>query len=141
MSEKGLNPIKTSCVYESEPFMMDSNCSFYNAVVLAETNLSPLSVLDALEDIEILLGRREEDKGRYLDRIIDLDILFFDDLVYTDKRLDIPHKSLEQREFVLLPLLDIAPDFANPVNQKTLKESYGSLQEKGNCQKVSMEKF
>lgn len=141
MSQKGLNPVKTSCVYESAPVMMESDFSFYNAAVLVETQKSPLEVLDVLEEIEILLGRPKEHKGRYLDRIMDLDILFFDDLILKDERLLVPHKDLEQREFVLLPLLDIAPDMLSPKSGKTLKDIYGSFSDKGSCRKVSTEKF
>lgn len=139
MTKKGLKPIKTSFVYETLPFGIDTVSKFYNACVLVETFLEPIALLDILENIEEALGRKKEDKGKYVDRIIDLDILFFDDLIINNERLTIPHRFIGQREFVLLPLIDIASEFIHPEAEKSISEIYSKLSEKNSCIKIEVE--
>lgn len=138
MTQKGLKPVKTSFVYESLPFKIDTASNFYNACVLVETFLEPLKLLDVLEEIEEALGRKKEDKGKYVDRIIDLDILFFDDLIVNSERLIIPHRFIEQREFVLLPLMDICSEFVHPVAKKSVLDIYSELSQKDSCKKIEV---
>lgn len=139
MPQSGLRPIKTSCVYESLPFKVDTEKLFLNAVVLVETELTPLMTLDVLEEIEHTLGRSAQSKGKCLDRTIDLDILFFDGLNMSDARLTVPHKSIKEREFVLLPLLDINADFIDPVSGRRIADIYQDLKETGSCRKLDVE--
>lgn len=120
LSDKGLIPIKTSCVYESVPYQMESDSNFYNAVILCETKYTVKEVLKITQDVETLIGRKKSDKGKSKDRVIDLDILFYEAEIIKSSELIVPHKEITKRDFVLKPLNDIAPDFRHPVFNKTL---------------------
>jgi len=85
-----------------------------------ETTLEPLMLLDWLKLLEEKIGRKKSE--RYGPRLIDLDILFFDDLQMQSERLEIPHPRLAERAFVLVPLADLAPDLVHPVAQATVRE-------------------
>jgi len=89
-------------------------------VVKCETNLEPESLLKRLKQLEVQLGR--EQSFRWGPRLIDIDILFYNDLILESESLTIPHPRLHERAFVLVPLADIAPDFIHPVLKKTIKE-------------------
>ncbi|HKN18430.1 MAG TPA: 2-amino-4-hydroxy-6-hydroxymethyldihydropteridine diphosphokinase [Dissulfurispiraceae bacterium] len=119
MNESGIVVTKESSLYETEPWGMKEQPLFINMAVIAETDLSPESALAALKCIEKEMGR--EEASRWGPRCIDLDILFYDDRIITEKDLCIPHPLLQQREFVLLPLSEIAPDKWHPVLKKTVR--------------------
>lgn len=119
MNESGIVVTKESSVYETQPWGMKEQPLFINMAVIAETDLSPESALAALKCIEKEMGR--EESSRWGPRRIDLDILFYDDRIITEKDLCIPHPLLQQREFVLLPLFEIAPDKWHPVLKKTVR--------------------
>lgn len=109
-----------SSVYETPPWGYEDQPEFLNQVVKASTYLDPEPLLKHLKRLEIALGR----KTSFLNgpRSIDLDILFYDDLVLKTASLVIPHPRLHERGFVLLPLLEISPDLVHPVNQKSVRE-------------------
>lgn len=96
----------TSAYIESQPWGFASEHSFTNAVTVVRTTLSPIDLLDVTQQIEREMGRTHKHKPgeSYTDRIIDLDILLYDDLHVTSKRLTIPHPLIEARDFVRLPL-------------------------------------
>jgi len=119
--DKGLKILKESSVYETEPWGFEHPESFYNQVIILETFLSPIDLMDLLLEIEIELGRIRI-QGTYEARIIDLDILLFDDLVIHSDMLIIPHPKLHLRRFALEPLCEIAPMFSHPYFCKTLKQ-------------------
>lgn len=102
-----------SSLYRSEPWGVRDQPAFVNAVVRVETDLQPLQLLDALLGIERELGRRRTGP-RWGPRTIDLDLLSYDNLVLQSPRLQIPHPRMQQRAFVLLPLLELDPDFEIP---------------------------
>jgi len=99
---------------------------YINAVLALETTLAPLDLLDALQAIENAAGRVRKD-NRWGARILDLDILLYGDLVINNDRLTVPHYGMKVREFVLLPLAEIAPNLCLPCN-----ESVASLANKVN---------
>ena len=101
-----------SRVYETPPWGYADQPAFFNMVIAARTDLPPLALLDMLKSLETALGRRPS--FRYGPRQIDLDILFYDDLVLDLPRLTIPHPRLHERAFVLVPLAEIAPDLVHP---------------------------
>jgi 2-amino-4-hydroxy-6-hydroxymethyldihydropteridine diphosphokinase len=116
--------IKTSAIYETEPWGFRAKGEFLNLVVKIQTELSPHDLLDKILNIETLLGRIRK-KKRYSSRIIDIDILLYGDLIIHEPDLKIPHPLLHERKFVLVPLCEIAPDLIHPV----LKKSFSSLLE------------
>ena len=116
----GIQIIQQSVIYESEPVGFKEQDWFLNASIQVETELEPYELLDELKKIEKMMGRRAG--KRWGPRIIDLDIIFYGDEVIETKDLQIPHKRVRERRFVLVPLNDIAGDFIHPVFRKTVKE-------------------
>lgn len=99
---------KVSSVIETEPEGFKSDNMFLNAVVKVRTALSPFEILDITQDVEKSLGRKEKSSnGIYHDRVIDIDILLYDDINISTPRLVIPHPRMAQREFVMTPLTEI----------------------------------
>jgi 2-amino-4-hydroxy-6-hydroxymethyldihydropteridine diphosphokinase len=110
--------IRSSSVYETDPWGFADGPNFLNQVLLVETERSPRDVLEQLLSIESQLGRqRTAKKGA---RTLDIDILFYDDLVVDEPDLVIPHPRLTYRRFVLIPLNEIAGDFIHPVLKKPI---------------------
>lgn len=105
--------IKKSSIYETEPWGFTAENNFLNAVLLVETELSPSSVLQISQKIENILGRKRTTSG-YASRTMDIDILFFNDLILNTELLVIPHPKLHERKFTLLPLQEIAPHKIHP---------------------------
>ena len=126
-SEK-INVVATSSFYESEPWQMNSENWFVNAVIQIATTLTPEELLNACQRIEKQLGRKRLSSEVYADRTIDIDILFYDDLIIKTDRLVIPHRNFSKRAFVLVPMLEIAQDFVHPVYKKTVMELYEELE-------------
>jgi len=113
--------IKSSSVYETEPWGFKAESKFLNMVVEANTRLKPSGLLGRILMIESLMGRTREGK-QYKSRIIDIDILFYSDRILNTKVLQIPHPGIPGRRFVLVPLNEIAPSLVHPVLKKTIKE-------------------
>ena len=102
--------IKQSSLYETEPWGFYSPNKFINACVCCETSLSPRSLLTITQDIEKTLGRTGKSiDGKYNDRVIDIDILLYDDIDVDEPDLKIPHPLMHEREFVMRPLNEIYP--------------------------------
>jgi len=116
--------VKTlSPVYRSEPWGFDASESFLNQVVIVNTSLNPEELLKEILDIEKKMGRiRRELNGSYSSRPIDIDILFYNDSIINSHDLIVPHPRLHLRNFTLVPLNDISPDFCHPVFKKTISE-------------------
>ncbi|MBN1306043.1 MAG: 2-amino-4-hydroxy-6-hydroxymethyldihydropteridine diphosphokinase [Anaerolineales bacterium] len=109
-----------SQIYETSPWGVEDQPDFLNMVVKGETALSPMELLSYLKNLENELGRQPS--FRYGPRQIDLDILFYDDLVLATPHLIIPHPRLQERAFVLVPLAEIAPALRHPIFKKTTRE-------------------
>ena len=112
--------IGQSSVYETEPWGFEDSSYFFNQVLKVNTSLQPEELLIILFEIEKYLGRQRTQK-QYESRIIDIDILFYDDLVIHTENLTIPHPLIEKRKFVLTPLAEITSDLKHPVLEKTIK--------------------
>ncbi|MCL4476074.1 MAG: 2-amino-4-hydroxy-6-hydroxymethyldihydropteridine diphosphokinase [Nitrospirae bacterium] len=120
LSARGVIIRKRSSLHETEPWGVLDQPKFINMAAEGETALGPLKLLEVLKDIEAEAGRKES--YRWGPRVIDLDILFYDDMVMDSPELKIPHPLMHEREFVLRPLAEIAPDKIHPVLKKTVKE-------------------
>jgi 2-amino-4-hydroxy-6-hydroxymethyldihydropteridine diphosphokinase len=100
--------IRQSSFYETEPWGFESPNLFLNACICVSTKLAPRQLLEVTQAIERDMGRIEKTVGlQYVDRIIDIDILLYDDLHINEPDLIIPHPLMEEREFVMKPLLEI----------------------------------
>jgi len=116
----GIEDVKASPVYISEPLGVTTQELFTNMVFMLRTTLSPRELLMACKETETALGRPEQHE-RWGPRVIDLDILFFDTLQLSTPELVIPHPELHKRKFVLLPLLDLADPY-HPVLDKSSRK-------------------
>jgi len=110
--QEAMHGLIASPIYETEPWGVTEQPSFYNQVIMGQTSLSPRALLTFLQDIEQHMGRQRT--VRFGPRPIDLDIIFYDDLSLTTYRLTIPHPRMVERAFVLAPLAEIAPDWLHP---------------------------
>jgi 2-amino-4-hydroxy-6-hydroxymethyldihydropteridine diphosphokinase len=118
-----------SRTFETKAWGVEEQPDFLNMAVKAETQLSPQALLTHLKKLENKLGR--EPTFRWGPRLIDMDILFYDDLVLDLPGLAIPHPGLPERAFVLAPLADIAPEFVHPVLGRTVRELLGAVDRSG----------
>jgi 2-amino-4-hydroxy-6-hydroxymethyldihydropteridine diphosphokinase len=118
-----------SRVYETPPWGYADQPMFLNQVIKANTYLEFEPLLKHIKRLEIALGRKPSFKNG--PRLIDLDILFYDDLVMETPSLVIPHPHMHERGFVLLPLMDIAPDLVHPVHKKSVREMIASCDVSG----------
>lgn len=117
--KKNIKVIKRSSLYETEPWGVKEQPKFINMAVEVETHLGPEELLRNLKEIEKDLGRGES--IRWGPRVIDLDILFYDNLIINTPELTIPHPAIIERGFVLKPLSEIAPDKEHPIFKKSIK--------------------
>ena len=119
---------KVSPVYETEPMHIKDQALFYNITVAATTMFSPLETLAKLKEIERTMGRT--DSLRYGPRIIDLDLLYYEDMILESPELIVPHPRISERAFVLAPLADIAPGMIDPVLKTTVAEMLAAIPER-----------
>jgi len=110
----------TSSVYETAAAYVTDQPAFLNAVVLGTTSLEPLVLLRTVKDMENDIGRMPT--FRYGPRVIDIDILFYDDLILATPELTLPHSHMAERDFVLRPLSEVAPHWKHPQSGKTASE-------------------
>jgi 2-amino-4-hydroxy-6-hydroxymethyldihydropteridine diphosphokinase len=118
-----------SPIYETEPWGISEQPHFLNQVVAGQTQLAPEALLTFLKTLERNLGRT--DGIRYGPRQIDLDMLFYNQLVLKTPSLTLPHPELHKREFVLVPLADIAPDLLHPLLNESMAELLEKLKANG----------
>jgi len=121
--------VVSSSLYFSRPMGPQDQPDYMNAVVKLATELSPIELLDALQAIELEAGRVRKDE-RWGARTLDLDILLFGDQVINNERLIVPHYGMKEREFVLLPLAEIAPDLILP-DQSEIKSLANNIPTNG----------
>ena len=119
---------QNSSVVESEPWGFKSETTFYNMVLSVETELIPHQVLNKVLDIEASLGRSRHGNA-YTNRIIDVDILFYNKEQINDEKLVIPHPLMQKRKFVLQPLAEIAADLIHPILHTSVSEMLLQLNE------------
>lgn len=113
--------LKLSTFYTSDPWGYQSKNEYLNAVVLVETLFSPDDVLAKTQMIERKLGRTAKSGDQYEDRLIDIDVLLYDNLIIDRPELKIPHPFITKRDFVLIPLTEIAPELIDPVTHELFR--------------------
>lgn len=134
MRKSSIEILLISNLYETDPYGVEDQPSFLNAVAGTLSSFQPCELLRVLKKIETKLGR--ETTVHWGPRIIDLDILLFGEIVIEDEVLSIPHKDFRNRDFVLKPLMDIGRMIIDPVTGKTVEELYFELP-KDSCREIS----
>lgn len=122
---EGISVMRVSSFYETEPVGYEDQDWFINAVAQIETSFSPQKVLKIFKEVEQKLGR--EESIRWGPRKIDIDILFYDQLVYKSNDLEIPHPKLHERAFVLIPLAEINGELIHPIYNKSISDLLSEL--------------
>ncbi|MDP6587198.1 MAG: 2-amino-4-hydroxy-6-hydroxymethyldihydropteridine diphosphokinase [Anaerolineales bacterium] len=130
---KALTPeIKVQTIsptYETQPLYVTQQPEFLNLLVRATTTLSPISLLDSIQALEVELGRKPS--VRFGPRIIDIDIIDYDSLILNLESLTIPHPRMHERLFVLRPLINIVPNWIHPRTGKTVQQLIDGLSDPG----------
>jgi len=122
-----VHDITVAPLYETKPRYFENQHNFLNTVLSGFTDVEPQELLQFTKTVQKKVGRVE--RFRNGPREIDIDILFYDNVVYKDEVLEIPHPGIQERDFVLQPFSDIDPDFSHPVLKKTIRELLDTLQE------------
>ncbi len=112
---------RQSSIYETEPWGMNSSLKFLNQCIYIKTFYSASELLSTCLEVEKKLGRQRK-TSEYMERSIDIDILFFNHEIIFDKNIEIPHPRLHLRKFVLIPLVEIEPELQHPVFKKCIRE-------------------
>ena len=126
----------SSHIYETEPWGYVSENKFYNQCLQVETPLSPEKLIEIIHKIEKDASRIKEESN-YSDRTLDIDILFYDNLIIASEKIKIPHPRLHLRKFVLAPLAEIAPHLMHPVLNMTIIQLLEACGDKGKIRKIT----
>jgi 2-amino-4-hydroxy-6-hydroxymethyldihydropteridine diphosphokinase len=121
--------VKTSLIYETEPWGLKEQAPFYNMAVEVRTNLNPIDLVVATRSIESEAGRQPTIK--WGPRVLDIDILAYDNIALNTDELTIPHPLMQERRFALVPLNEIAPNLTHPVLGKTIGMLLAECEDKG----------
>ncbi|MFA7228206.1 MAG: 2-amino-4-hydroxy-6-hydroxymethyldihydropteridine diphosphokinase [Melioribacteraceae bacterium] len=113
--------LKCSPIYVTSPYGMTDQPDFLNSVIQIQSDYTPGELLAFVKEVEKKIGRQESGE-KWGQREIDVDIIFYNDVIYTGDKMIIPHPECLKRDFVIIPLLEIAPDFIHPVLQKRIDE-------------------
>ena len=113
--------IKTSNIFESEAWGFESQ-NFLNQALILNTYLTPTDLLGALQQIEKKAGRKTKTSTNYESRVLDIDIIFYDNVIMKSLKLTIPHPHMQNRKFVLEPLNEIIPEYKHPILKKSIQE-------------------
>ena len=113
-----------SSVYETKPLGFESENDFLNMMVCVETLLLPDKILTVTQSIEKTIGRTQKTNHFYQDRLIDIDLIAYEDWILRSENLQLPHPLFHERRFVLEPFNEIAPDFVHPILHKKVREIF-----------------
>jgi 2-amino-4-hydroxy-6-hydroxymethyldihydropteridine diphosphokinase len=127
---------KISSVYETEPVGVKHQGEFFNAVVEVETELAVQELFASLKEIEHALGRTHHE--RWGPREIDLDLLYMGSLIIDNSALRIPHPELHHRKFVLIPFVEIAPEFIDPLRRTTVRQLFEQTNDESMVKQTSL---
>ena len=127
-NSENIKLVRASTLYESEPWGEKNQPWFVNAALEVKTTLSAQDFLKRMQNIEIQLGRvHDENTKKWGEREIDIDIIFLGNEIINDENLKVPHPYAHKRAFVLVPLLELIPDFIHPVIKKSLLDIHSEL--------------
>lgn len=126
--------LRASALYETEPWGFKAQPAFYNCVLECDTGMELAPFHAALKRIEEEMGRVES--PRYHPRLIDIDILFFGDRIAATPALTVPHPSLQERRFVLIPLMELAPGLLHPGLRRSVTQLYAACRDEGSVRKT-----
>lgn len=124
LSEK-ISDINIAKIYNSKAVGFENQADFLNTALSGQTSLEPEKLLQFTQDVEKRVGRIF--RFHWGPREIDIDIIFYEDKIIETSYLQIPHPRMQERDFVLFPILDIAPDFVHPATGQTVKQLYEAL--------------
>ena len=129
-NSENIKLVRASTLYESEPWGEKNQNWFVNAALEVKTTLSAQDFLKKMQEIETKLGRtRNENTPKWSEREIDIDIIFWGNEIINDENLKVPHPYAHKRAFVLVPLLELIPDYIHPVIKKNLLDIHAELAE------------
>jgi len=131
LQNSGIKILHCSSIYESTPWGFTAEQNFLNQVFKLSTSLSPEELLNVLLNTEQKLGRKRTNKNGYHSRVIDLDILFYNDQIVESKNLTIPHPRIAERRFTLEPLNELIPEFVHPVIGLSIHTLLNKCQDQG----------
>lgn len=120
LQKKGIQTVNSSNVWKSAPVPISDQPWYHNAIIEIDTDKSPQELLTIIAEIEVKMGRVRNQKNEA--RIIDIDIISYNDEIIVLNNLNIPHERMSERAFVLFPLQEISPDWQHPATQKKIKE-------------------
>lgn len=120
--------VKLSNLYETKPFGLNQQDNFCNAAAKLVTSLTPQKLLKRIKQVEEISGRTKSEK--WGPREIDIDLLLFNDLIFSNEFISLPHEGIIYRDFVLQPLCDLDPDLIHPVLNRKLSNILAELKEK-----------
>lgn len=121
--------IRTTALYETEPWGVKNQNWFLNLAIEIKTSLTPQDLLVKCQQVENMLGRDRTKELHWGERPIDIDIIFYGNELVDSEILQIPHPYMHKRAFVLVPLLELIPDFVHPVLKKTVSDLYDDLED------------
>ncbi len=132
--------IKASQIYETEPWGEKDQPAFYNIALELITPLTPAELIDVINNIEKGMGRERSASNKWKERTIDIDILFYDQLIIETENLVIPHPRFHMRKFAIIPMMEIAPEYIHPVLKKDISILLTETADKLEVKPVCVEK-
>lgn len=129
---------KISSVYKTDSWGFESD-DFFNICIETSTGLNPENLLKAIHEIESSLGRKRDESNEYKPRIIDIDVLLFEDEIIFSKDLIVPHKDMLNRKFVMVPLAEIAPNFIHPIAKQRIQICLENCADTSKIENTSLE--
>lgn len=127
--------VAASSIYETEAWGMPNAPAFLNQIVLIKTTLTDAELLQEIAELEEFYGR-EREAGQYLNREMDVDVVFIGDEIIETEKLVVPHPRMHLRRFVLVPMSELAPDFVHPISKKSMEELLKECQDQSKVTKI-----
>jgi 2-amino-4-hydroxy-6-hydroxymethyldihydropteridine diphosphokinase len=128
LKQAKINVVAQSSIYETSPWGVENQDMYLNQVIGIETNISPEELIQICKSCEQKVGRNI-DQGHMQARVLDIDIVFYGDMILSKPELEIPHPRMHQRLFVLIPLLELDEDFVHPILGKAVWELYNECRD------------